>query len=234
MRLIDLIAQAYSVKQNQVVAPSWLKSAQEIFDIDAKMPVGATREQVPPMMQGMLAERFKLVVHKETRERAGYALVTAKDGPKLAQAEPEKELPAASTPPQKALSVNGRGGALPQPFAESSDGATTRYVNPRADMARLAAMLEPILDQPVLDMTGLKGYYKITLDISIADMRKMLGVAPSISGAIADTEPANLASDPAGRSIFSSLRAMGLNLNPRRVPMEVVIVDSVEPKPTVN
>lgn len=235
MRVIDLIAQAYGLKQNQIVGPSWLKSTQEVFDIDARMPAGTTKEQVPRMMEAMLAERFKLVAHKETRERAGFALVTAKDGPKLTAAEPETELPAESATAQKTPSLNGRGGALPQQrFVESSDGTTTHYVNPRADMARLAAMLEPILDQPVLDVTGLKGYYKIALDISMADMRRMLGVPSAMGGSSAGAGPADLASEPAGRSAITSLRAMGLHLEPRRIPVEVLVVDRVAPRSTPN
>jgi uncharacterized protein (TIGR03435 family) len=235
MRLLDLIAQAYGVKQNQVVGPSWLKNTREVFDINARMPEGSTKEQLPQMIQAMLAERFKLGAHKENKERSGYALVVAKGGPKLTAAEPEPGAPATSAPLQKKLSLNGAGGAAPQQrFTESSDGRTTQYLNPRADMARLAAMLEPILDQPVVDMTGLKGYYRVALDIPMADMRRMLGAPPDMGGSSAAPAPADLASEPAGSSVLNSLKAMGLHLEPRRIRVEVVVVDHVEPTPTAN
>lgn len=236
MRLVDLIAQAYGLRQNQIVGPSWLKAAQEVFDVVARMPTEATREQLPLMMQAMLAERFGLAAHKETRELAGYALVTAKDGPKLTAAEPETATAATSASTRRTLSANGRGGgaASRQSFTESSDGTTTRYVNPRADMARLAAILEPIVDRPVADMTGLAGYYKIVLDISVADMRRMLGAPPGMGGPSGGANPADLASEPAGRSVSTSLSALGLRLEPRRIPVQVVVVDHVEPQPTAN
>jgi uncharacterized protein (TIGR03435 family) len=236
MRLIDLIAQAYGLRQNQIVGPSWLTAAQEAFDVVARMPPEATREQLPQMMQAMLVERFGLAAHKETRDLAGYALLTAKDGPKLTAAEPEAEPAAASAPARRTLSANGRGGGTPsrQSFTESFDGTTTRYVNPRIDMARLVAMLEPIVDRPVVDMTGLAGLYRIALDISVADMRRMLGVPPGMGGSSGVASPADLASEPAGRSVSTSLRAMGLRLEPRRIPMQVVVVDHVEPRPTAN
>lgn len=235
MRLIDLIAQAYGVRQNRVVGPSWLKTTQDLFDIDARMPADSTTQQMPHMLRALLAERFQLAAHKETREFAGYALVASKDGAKLTPAEPEPELPVASAAPQTTPSLNGRGGSAPkQTFSDSADGKTTRYVNPRVDMARLAAMLEPLLDQPVSDMTGLAGYYTIALDISMADMRRMLGVPMGFGGSGPGAGPAELAAEPAGRSVIASLRAMGLHLEPRRVPVEVVVVDRLEPRPAAN
>lgn len=234
MRLVDLIAQAYGVKRNQIVGPSWLNTTEEIFDIDARMPAGATAPQAPLMIQAMLADRFQVVIHRETRERAGYFLVTAKDGPKLTTAEPETEPDAGAASQQKALSLNGGDSTAPrQRFAESSDGTSIRYVNPRADMNQLTAMLEPILEQPISDMTGLKGYYKIALDLSMADIRKMLGTSSGM-GANGGGSPADLASEPGGRTVLSSLRAMGLHLEPHRIPIQVIVVDRVEAKPTAN
>ena len=75
--LADLIRTAYRVKAYQVSGPDWI-SAQR-FDILAKMPEGATREQVPEMLQVLLAERFRLTIHRETRDHSVYALVAGKD-----------------------------------------------------------------------------------------------------------------------------------------------------------
>jgi uncharacterized protein (TIGR03435 family) len=237
MRLIDLIGQAYGVNQNRVVAPDWLKTTQEIFDVSAKIPDGATTEHVPAMVQAMLAERFGLIAHREAKDRAGYALVTARGGPKLAAAQPQPEVPppATSTTARKTESLNGAGGrASPQPFTPSSDGETTRYVSRRATLEQLAAMLEPILGQPVVDLTGQRGYYTIALDISLVDIRKMLGVSPATAENGAGTTAADLASAPAGSSVLTSLHDMGLNLEKRQIPVELLVVDRVEPRPTAN
>ena len=88
----DLIVDAYSVKRNQVSgSPNRVDS--ERFDIVAKVPAGATKEQVKIMLQNLLAERFKLALHRETKELPIYALVLAAKGPKL------KDSTASDTPP---------------------------------------------------------------------------------------------------------------------------------------
>ena len=80
--LRDLLVDAYSVKRSQISgAPNWLDSVR--FDIVAKVPEGATKEQAKVMLQNLLAERFKLTLHRETKELPVYALVVAKNGPRL-------------------------------------------------------------------------------------------------------------------------------------------------------
>ena len=92
LSLADLIQAAYKVKQHQLVAPEWIKN--ERFDILAKMPEGANKDQVPEMLQSLLADRFGLKFHKEQREQQVMALVVGKGGPKLK--ESAKEDPAAA------------------------------------------------------------------------------------------------------------------------------------------
>src|ERR1019366_1137981 len=87
MSLADLIRTAYDVKPYQISGPDWIKS--ERFDILAKMPDGATKEQVPAMLQALLADRFKLTVHKESQEHPIYALIVGKGGSKLKDALPD-------------------------------------------------------------------------------------------------------------------------------------------------
>ena len=67
------LMQAFSVKTDQIEGPSWLDT--DCFAITAKMPEHATKDQVPAMLQALLAERLKLAAHKEERSRSGYALV---------------------------------------------------------------------------------------------------------------------------------------------------------------
>src|SRR5216684_8699142 len=87
MSLADLIRTAYDVKPHQISGPDWM--AAERFNITAKLPDGATKDQVNVMLQALLAERFKLTVHRETKERPVYALIVGKGGPKLRESEPE-------------------------------------------------------------------------------------------------------------------------------------------------
>jgi uncharacterized protein (TIGR03435 family) len=81
--MMQLICKAYDVKSYQVSGPSWMKGAGlagQRFDIVANLPEGATKEQVPQMLQALLAERFKLVIHRESKDQAVYALVIGKGG----------------------------------------------------------------------------------------------------------------------------------------------------------
>ena len=98
--LKDLIRTAYEVKDYQITGADSLGSAMDAqrFNIQATMPAGATEKQVPQMLQALLAERFKLVVHRETKDQSVYALVVAKGGPKLKDSEPDP--PAPDTPPE--------------------------------------------------------------------------------------------------------------------------------------
>ena len=68
-----VLMEAFKVKTYQIIGPSWLD--EDCFEIVAKMPEGATSDQIPAMLQALLAERFKLAAHKEDRPSTGYALV---------------------------------------------------------------------------------------------------------------------------------------------------------------
>jgi uncharacterized protein (TIGR03435 family) len=187
MPLQMLLMQAYSVKQYQISGPDWLMT--ERFDITAKLPDGATQEQVPAMLQALLVERFKLAAHRENREHPVYALVVAKGGAKLKEAATDADTP----PPPPA--EGGRGGfSIPGPGGPtvitqggrgggamvSSPQFGTMRIAPGPDgmhmeaskisMAALADMLTSFTDRPVVDQTELKGNYQVALDLSFADL----------------------------------------------------------------
>ena len=81
-----LVSTAYSVRYDQLSAPSWADMAR--FDLRARLPQGATTEQLPLMLQNLLQDRFKLAVHRESRELPGYELTVASSGPKFKAADP--------------------------------------------------------------------------------------------------------------------------------------------------
>jgi uncharacterized protein (TIGR03435 family) len=87
LTLQQLILVAYKVKPHQLEAPDWLK--EQHWDIVAKMPAGANKDQVPEMLQALLAERFKLTIHHINKEQSVYALTVAKSGLKLKEADPD-------------------------------------------------------------------------------------------------------------------------------------------------
>ena len=108
MSLADLTQYAYKLKQHQVVMPEWAKNQR--FDILAKMPEGATKEQVPEMVQSLLTERFGLTFHKESREQNVYGLLVAKGGHKLKESATRPKRPRRPTirAPPSCRSAAGR------------------------------------------------------------------------------------------------------------------------------
>jgi uncharacterized protein (TIGR03435 family) len=131
---------AYSLQDYQLVGPDWIKG-EERYDIFANASGPATDEEMRPMIQALLLERFQMKVHRETREMVAYVLHPGKGAAKV------KESAADSQP---GLAPNKEGGVLFRHFG----------------ISRLTFLLTRRMDHPVLDQTGLKGIYDYTIDIS--------------------------------------------------------------------
>ena len=255
--LSDLICTAYNLKPYQVTGPDWLKSQR--FDVVPKMPAGATKEQVPDMLKALLAERFKLAVHHESKEQPVYALIVAKGGSKL------KESPAdasAAPPPaddkktaatlnvgnnQLRVTPSGgnsmvvSGGENGKQTMTMRDGVMHMEIE-KVTMSKFAESLTPLAGRPVVDQTGLKGTYQVALDLSMQDIQsaaRAAGIAMpgmgAAGGAPGGGSPADVASDPSGgATLFNSLQQLGLKLEPRKNQMDGLVVDSIEKLPTEN
>jgi uncharacterized protein (TIGR03435 family) len=246
MSLADLIRVAYRVKPYQVSGPDWMAS--ERFDVLAKLPEGASREQVPEMLQELLADRFKLTVHRESKEHAVYALVVGKNGIKMKESAPDAD--AATTTddvnPQVRLSGRGEntsvsitGGPIGTAHMSMGPNGTMRLEAPKMNMAAFADTLSRFFDRPVVDLTELKGTYQVVLDLSMEDLRnaaRTMGyMAPGMGGGRGGAQPAaDAASDPGGLSIFAAVQQLGLKLEPRKVPIDFVVIDHLEKTPTEN
>jgi uncharacterized protein (TIGR03435 family) len=232
--LTALIVTAYKVEGYQIKGPDWMATTR--FDILARMPEGATKEQVPEMLQALLAERFKLAIRHESREQQVYALVAGKDGPKL------KETPAdfvvGSGPVE-----SGRGNrairAVIQPLPPGGwqtisfvDGRNL-YESKKLSMAEFARFLRRYTDTPVVDLTGLSGFYELALEVpptAANRPRRPEALAP----ADGSPRPAEEASDPAGVSIFTSIQKLGLRLEKRKMALDQLVVEHIEKTPTEN
>jgi uncharacterized protein (TIGR03435 family) len=219
--LIAILREAFKVKTDQIVGPSWLDSDSDCFTIDATMPRGTASDQLPAMLQALLVERFKLVFHKESKLRAGYALVVDKNGPKLRESDP-------NSPSARAHAGEVTFGA--SPTASQIKGSMTT--------ASLARFVSHNLDAPVEDATGLKGKYDI--DISWApdwSIEKKGRFAQEYEVAHPDSAD-NTASLPIGgpkEDIFTSFRnSLGLRLERRKESVEVIVIDHIEHIPTAN
>jgi uncharacterized protein (TIGR03435 family) len=139
-----IIAEAYGFPPGRIVAPGllmkdalWAQLTQG-YDIVAKADHNVTREQIHVMLQSLLADRFQLKVHKESKTGLVYQLVIAKDGPKLEESQ-------------------DAGGGF------DFSGSPSGYVFRNAEMMRLSSFLSGRVDRTVVDQTGLKALYNFTL-----------------------------------------------------------------------
>ena len=226
--LKDCIRAAYRVKDFQVQGPDWLGS--DRFDIIAKLPAGASKDQVPEMLQALLADRFKLTLHKETKDHAVYALVTGKNGPKLKPAEVE------------ARPRQNEGGMKAGPMQRNAmmmrvSPGGMHLKAPDADLSNLADMLSHFTERPVVDMTGIKGEYDFDMSFTPETMRGMpmmrgpMGPPP---GGGPEHAPPDAEAQNNAPTIFEAVQQYGLKLEPRKAPLEMLIVDQIEKQPTEN
>lgn len=137
--LLTMICAAYGIKRYQVSGPAWLQTAG--FTVMAKVPAGATREDIQPMLQRLLAERFRLTLHREMRYAPVYELVVAKGGPKLSPAQ----------------DLDAGGGSFQTVKGNPNWQATNQTAK------GIAEFFARFLDCPLIDSTGLTGHYDFTL-----------------------------------------------------------------------
>jgi uncharacterized protein (TIGR03435 family) len=247
MALTELMRVAYKVKPFQISGPEWLSA--ERYTITAKMPAGATRDQVPEMIQSLLAERFKLAFHRETKEQSVYALTVMKSGLKLQESAPDDSAPAASGGPAAPLApAPTDGGAQVRVNVQSEAGGTvnTSSINgnvkmlPRENGMRIEVtkmnatgmvdLLARFVERPVIDATDLKGRYDFTLDVGFGDM---LALARAAGMNVPIQAPPG-AMDPGNSAVFTAIQQYGLKLEARKAPIEMLIIDHVEKTPTDN
>jgi uncharacterized protein (TIGR03435 family) len=254
MPVRQLIVRAYQIQPFQLIGgPSWLQS--DRFDITTKAEGTPTGPEQNLMLQTLLAERFKLKVHKETREADIYRLVKARaDGrlgdalkPSTAQCgdpfsgrgagpapatgpaqgpAPSAPAGAAVNPGRAGTPVPGPGGGMPACRMMIGPG---RVEVLGQTMSMFVNSLAQQLGRPVLDGTGLTGAY----DISLSFMPEMAGrggpIGPPPPGAPDFPQP-----DPNAPSLPTALQEqLGLKLESTKGPMEMIVIDSIEP-PTEN
>jgi uncharacterized protein (TIGR03435 family) len=202
--LTDLLRTAYRVNSYQISGPDWM--AAQKFDVVAKLPSEAAQDHIPEMLQSLLAARFQLLAHHATQQRLVRALVAGKNGARL------KESPA------------GAGAA----WSRSMGPEGTMHLDTKnMSMPALVQLLASFLDGLVVDATGLKGTYDVPLDFAADDLRN----GATASGVAL---PPDTPSDASGSSIAASLQRLGLKLERRRMPIDIIVIDRLEKVPTGN
>lgn len=248
-----LLQNAYDVKDFQISGPDWL--ATERFDIQATMPPETTKEQFKVMLQNLLAERFKVTVHRETKELPMYSMIVAKNGPKLKESPPEtpaapadaddtpKPPPPLPAPGQMKFDPQGFP-ILPAPPGGGRGGmfqmmmpGRARLMATRQTMQDLAERLSSVLTKPVTDATGLKAKYDFTLTYSpegLAGGGLFFGPPPGGGGGGEEARK-NMPDVEAPQDLFSAIQAqLGLKLEPKKGPVTLIVVDKAEKTPTEN
>jgi uncharacterized protein (TIGR03435 family) len=191
-RLTALIAWAYSVQEYQVSGPGWLNDAR--FEISAKASTPAAEKELRAMLQALLAERFKLGLHRTTKEMQALIMTVGKDGHKL-------HPPGQDDP--------------------NFDTGKLRLSAKNAEISQLTNFLSREIHLPIVDQTGLTGRFDYSLDINkyvTEEMQRGPGPPPEAPQIIA-------------RAFQEQL---GLKLESRKTPIEVLVIDHIEKLPTEN
>lgn len=239
INLANLVTMAYGIAHYQLVGLSLSDS--DRFEIAVKVPAEATKDQIKLMWQNLLAERFKLAVHREKKEVPVYELVVAKGGPKMQESVEGPPPTGDAAPPPRMRDgppkldkdgfpdlPPGRGSGMVMMNGKARWRAT------RETTGMLASMLGGQLSQPVTDATGLQGKYDFTLSWVTGSFGGGRGGA-AVSQPEGGSPLAGMSEPDDGPTLLSAIQSqLGLKLEPKKGSIEVLVVDHVERVPTEN
>jgi len=204
--LRTLIMDAYGVKSYQVVGSQWIDTIH--YQVVATMPPNTPREQVRLMLQTLLTQRFGLALRRERREMAKYEMVVGAGGLKLKPEAPDT--------------------AERLVFAQI--GPTRVRLIGKVSLSGLADRLSIGLGSPVVDKTGLEGIFAIDLGFDVDD-----AADSAAGGPLSASAPAVPSAVDIGPSLFAALRdKLGLRFEPRRGPVDVLVIEHAEKTPVEN
>jgi uncharacterized protein (TIGR03435 family) len=210
--LRSCIRWAYHVMDYQVSGPDVI--ARQRFDIVAKSAAPVSEDQLRLMMQTMLADRFKLSFHRQTREQSGYVLIVGKGGPKF-----------------KESSTEGESNIEP-------DIQRQQITIQRTPVSLLTEQLSNLFRTTIIDETGLKGKYDITINVAkyMAEFGGHGGGPGERGGAPGERAGGGEAPpDPISIIMRGVQEELGLKLEARsKLPVDYLIVDHIEKAPTDN
>ena len=202
-----LIGYAYQLPLSRLAGP--VPGSDYSYEVVATTNPGATEDQIRRMLQTMLAERFKLAVHRDSKEADGYALKAGSRGPKIQEAKDDAPLPPMPAWMSKGIPEASLDGRV---VATMPSAGVVAVTGRRVTMTQLAAALERHLGAFVTDETGLSGRYYLGFQFAKEDHPPEVDLP----------------------SIFPALQDLGLKLEKRKGPVEVLMVDLVERVPTEN
>ena len=245
----EVLTMAFGVEMFQLVAPEWVR--EQRLEIHATMPAGATRAQLPEMLQSLLADRLGLVVHMESRATDVYELGVGKDGIKMREVEPinglERSPADSSAQPSLIDSLSGLsdnqtrttasgagrmriGTAATLYEIQTTERGSRQITATRMTLPQLIGLVRSSVDKPVVDKTGLTGGYQFTIElpgsVAASQVASVLGLTKLDGDAIG--------AEPSGVSASKAMESLGLKLEARRAPIMFLVVDKIERNPTAN
>jgi uncharacterized protein (TIGR03435 family) len=237
LSLRDYLATAYRFKATLISGPDW--TATERYDIQATLPDGGTKAQVPEMLQALLADRFQVKLHNEKKEFPIFALVLAKGPPKLKELPPDPNADKENDEPVgmanvATIAVVGNGVSV-----QYARGASITVGNNRIEVTKLPLWvfcrnLERYSDRQIIDMTGLTGSYSFAVDVTPEAYQAMMLRSLVLRGAKLPVEAQALLDSSSPAAIGDALEQVGLKLEQRRAPLDIMIIDSALKTPTAN
>ncbi len=233
LTLKDYLGLAYQVKLYQISGPDWISS--DRFDISATLPPG-TATQIPEMMRHLLEDRFQIKMHREKKDFPVYVMEIAKGGLKMQATGPDPD-PAngdARTPVTITGSGNAQGVSVNLGRGASYTFGNNKFEGKRLTTTMIAATLERFVDRPIVDMTDLKEAYDITLDVTQEDYRAMLIHAAVAAGVSLPPEALRLLDGASTPSLFEAVQRVGLKLDARKAPLDMIVIDDARKTPTDN
>jgi uncharacterized protein (TIGR03435 family) len=258
----EIVLMAYEVPAYRLVLPASVLDSQPWIEIHATLPAGATPKQLPAMLRTLLAERFGMVAHVESRPIDVGELTIGPGGLKMKEVaaadDRKKEYPVArggpDSPPfdtmigseNQTRMIMGPGGAMRLITADTNyerkdnGRGSTIYDATRVTMPQLVDMVSSSVGKPVIDRTGLTGFYQFTIELprnpaigaTVARVLERSGITTDVNGNPIDVKA--LDAEPVAGSPSKAVEGLGLKLENRRLPFDVVVVDKLEKAPTPN
>jgi uncharacterized protein (TIGR03435 family) len=234
LSLRDLLAMAYKIKATLISGPDWTASAR--FDISATLPAGSTPAQLPEMVQALLADRFQMKVHKDKKEFPIYALLVAKGGLKMKEVPPSSDADKDEPKAARGVTSTGVGNGINVNYGNgiSCTFANNRFEAHKLTMAIFAGNLERFADRQIVDMTGLTVPYDFAFDVMPEDYRAMLLRSAVWAGVNLPPEAQKMLDDSSPAALGDALQQIGLKLEARKAPLDVLVIDDALKTPTAN
>jgi len=226
----DLLAMAYRVKIYQLNGPEWIAS--ERYDINAKIPAGIGPEKLPEMTQSLLGERFGLKIHHEKKEMPVYVLLMGRPPLRLKDSAIDRNAP----PPTSFTSTgtgSAQGIAINLGNGSSFSFAGGKFQATKVTAPQIAGVLERFSDRPVMDLTELKGTYDFEFNVSPEETQTLMIHAAVAAGVQLPPQALRLL-DGGGNPIESGAEQLGLKIESRKMPVDIIVIDQIQKTPTEN